>query len=59
MELQLQDGGFLPILDMAVQIDETGHFQPRLSRKLAKRGIVLNFNSHPPTLIGDESHGAE
>ena len=26
MELPSEDDGFLPILDMAVQIDETGHF---------------------------------
>ena len=51
MELPSKDGGFLPIEDMAVQIEETGHLQPRLSRKLAKKGIVLNFNSHQPTLV--------
>ena len=51
MELPSEDDGFLPILDMAVQIDETGHFQRRLFTKAANKGIVLNFSSHQPTLV--------
>ena len=51
MELPSEDDGFLPILDMAVQIDEKGHFQRRLFTKAANKGIVLNFNSHQPTLV--------
>ena len=58
MELPSEDGCFLPILHMAVQIDETGHFQPRLSGKLAKKRDRLEFQL-PPTYIGDESHGPE
>ena len=42
-ELPSEDDGFLPILDMAVQIDETGHFQRRLFTKAANKGILLNL----------------
>ena len=51
MELPSEDDGFLLILDMVVQIDETGHFQQRLFTKAANKGIVLNFSSHQPTLV--------
>ena len=51
MEIPSEDDSFLPILDMAVQIDDTGHFQRRLFTKAANKGIVMNFSSHQPTLV--------
>ena len=50
MELPSEEG-FLPLLDMAVRIDETGHFQRKLFTKKASKGIVLNFASHQPASV--------
>ena len=50
MELPSEEG-FLPLLDMAVRIDETGHFQRKLFTKKANKGIVLNFSSHQPASV--------
>ena len=50
MELPSEEG-FLPLLDMAVQIDETGNFQRKLFTKKANKGIVLNFSSHQPASV--------
>ena len=50
MELPSEEG-FLPLLDMAVRIDETGHFQRKLFTKIASKGIVLNFASHQPASV--------
>ena len=47
MEL-LSEEGFLPLLDMAVQIDETRNFQRKLFTKKASKGVVLTFSSHQP-----------
>ena len=47
MELP-SEAGFLPLLDMAVRNDETGHFQRKFSPKKANKGIVFNFSSHNP-----------
>ena len=50
MELPSEEG-FLPLLDMAVRIDETGHFHRKLFTKKASKGIVLNFASHQPASV--------
>ena len=50
MELPSEEG-FLPLLDIAVQIDETGKFQRKLFTKKANKGIVLNFSSHQPASV--------
>ena len=50
MELQSEEG-FLPFLDMAVQINETGNFQRKLFTKKENKGHVLNFSSHQPVSV--------
>ena len=51
-EIELpSEAGFLPLLDMAVRIDETGHFQRKLFTKKVNKGIVLNFSSQQPASV--------
>ena len=50
LELSSEEG-FLPLLDMAVQIDETGNFQRKPFTKKANKGIVLNFSSDQPASV--------
>ena len=52
MELPSKEG-FLPLLDSAVQIDETGNFRRKLFPKKANKGIVLML-LFSPTRFSEE-----
>ena len=51
-EMELPDPDlFLPILDVKIQITETGAIQYKLFRKKTNKGIMLNFGSHHPSTV--------
>ena len=51
MELSSEDDDFLTILDTAVQIDDSDHFQWKLFAQAANKGIILSVNCHQAELV--------
>ena len=51
-EMELPDNnGYLPILDIKLNIDQDGNIHHKLYTKPASKGITLNFHSHHPSSV--------
>ena len=51
-EMELPDtDGYLPILDIKLNIDEDGNLHHKLYSKPASKGIMLHFRSHHPSSV--------